>query len=313
MINMENGIDLKKQRCLVLGGSGFIGTNLCLTLRDEAHSVRAFSTHALDLADVEWIEGDFLNNEALDAAIRDIDIVYHLISTTTPAVSNENPILDAQQNILQTLQLLDLCVAHKVKRVVFISSGGTVYGDAKLHPTPEVAPTDPICAYGVSKLSIEKYLGLYERLYGLKSIILRVSNPYGPFQYAQKKQGVIGAFIEKALAGREIEIWGNGTVVRDYIYIDDVVSALIKAAGYSGAQRIFNIGTGIGISLNNIVDALSAYLVKPLDVTYMRSRNVDVSRSVLDCTLALREMEWSATHNLEVGIGKTLAWFRGNG
>jgi UDP-glucose 4-epimerase len=312
MINMEIDVDLKQQRCLVLGGSGFIGTNLCLALRSAALSVRAFSTHSLDLAGIEWVEGDFLDGDALDAAVRDIDVVYHLISTTTPAVSNENPIMDAQQNILQTLQLLELCVAHKVKKVVFVSSGGTVYGDAKLLPTPETAPTDPICGYGVSKLSIEKYLSIYERLYGLKSITLRVSNPYGPFQYARKQQGVIGAFIEKALTGRQIEIWGNGTVVRDYIFIDDVVSALMKAVEYHGTQRIFNVGTGVGINLNDIVDALSLHLIKPLDVIYMRSRNVDVSKSVLDCSLALREMKWSATHDLETGIGKTLAWFREN-
>lgn len=307
---MLKGADLMNQRCLVMGGSGFIGTNLCRALSGRVRTLKAFSSSPADIEGVEWVQGDFLNNDDIVRAVKDVDVLFHLISTSTPASSNADPQADAQQNILQTLRLLEACRIKKVKRVIFISSGGTVYGDAKVHPTPECHPEKPICAYGISKLSIEKYLHLYERLHGITAITLRVSNAYGPYQYAQKKQGVIGAFISKFLAGQSIEIWGDGTVVRDYVYIDDVIDALIKASLYSGSFRTFNIGSGVGASLNTIISTISELLNEELDVIYKSSRALDVSKSVLDCTLAQRELCWSASHDLGNGIGKTLSWFK---
>lgn len=309
-VEMLNGAGLMNQRCLVMGGSGFIGTNLCRALSGRVRTLKAFSNSPTDIEGVEWVQGDFLNNSDIVRAVEDVDVVFHLISTSTPASSNADPLADAQQNILQTLQLLEACRVKQVKRVIFISSGGTVYGDAKVLPTPESHPEQPICAYGVSKLAIEKYLYLYERLHGITAITLRVSNPYGPYQYAQKKQGVIGAFISKFLAGQPIEIWGDGSVVRDYVYIDDVIAALIKVSLYNGSFRTFNIGSGIGSSLNSIISTISEQVNEELDIVYKSSRALDVSKSVLDCTLAQRELCWSASHDLESGIGKTLSWFR---
>lgn len=309
-VEMLNGADLMRQRCLVMGGSGFIGTNLCRALSGRVRILKAFSNSPVDIEGVEWVQGDFLNNDDIVRAVEGVDVVFHLISTSTPASSNADPLADAQQNILQTLKLLEACRAKQVKRVIFISSGGTVYGDAKVLPTPESHPEQPICAYGVSKLAIEKYLYLYERLHGITAISLRVSNPYGPYQYAQKKQGVIGAFVSKFLAGQPIEIWGDGSVVRDYVYVDDVIDALIKASLYNGNFRTFNIGSGIGASLKSIISTISKQVNEELDIVYKSSRALDVSKSVLDCTLAQRELCWSASHDLESGIGKTLAWFR---
>lgn len=305
-----NSDDLINQRCLVMGGGGFIGTNLCHALRGRVRSLKSFSSRPAAIEGVEWIQGNFLDNDDILRAVVDVDVVFHLISTSTPASSNADPLADAQQNILQTLQLLEACRATQVKRVIFISSGGTVYGDAKVLPTPESCPEQPICAYGVSKLAIEKYLHLYERLHGITAITLRVSNPYGPHQYAQKKQGVIGAFISKFLAGQPIEIWGDGSVVRDYVYIDDVINALIKASLYNGSFRTFNIGSGIGVSLKDIINTISEQINEELNIVYKSSRALDVSKSVLDCTLAQRELCWSANHDLKSGIGKTFSWFR---
>ncbi|WP_081818671.1 NAD-dependent epimerase/dehydratase family protein [Pseudomonas sp. PH1b] len=305
-----NSNDLINQRCLVMGGGGFIGTNLCRALRGRVRRLKSFSKHPTNIEGCELIQGDFLNTADIIRAVEDVDIVFHLISTSTPASSNADPILDAQQNILQTLQLLDACCSAQVKRIIFISSGGTVYGDAKVIPTPENYPEHPICAYGVSKLAIEKYLHLYERLHGIVAINLRVSNPYGPYQYAQKKQGVIGAFISKFLASQPIEIWGDGSVVRDYVYIEDVVEAMINASVYNGGFRTFNIGSGIGTSLRSIINVISEHTNQELNIVYKDSRTIDVSRSVVDCSLAQRELRWSANHDLKSGIGKTLSWFR---
>ncbi|UZE19659.1 NAD-dependent epimerase/dehydratase family protein [Pseudomonas sp. B21-054] len=305
-----NTESLRAQRCLVLGASGFIGTNLCLALKGRVKAVRAFSRHMNTIEGVEVFQGDFLNEEDLIRAVRDIDVVFHLVSTNTPASSNASPILDAQQNIIQTLQLLEACRASNVRRVVFVSSGGTVYGDASVIPTPEGSLEQPISAYGISKLAIEKYLALYERLYGISTVSLRVSNPYGPYQYARKQQGVIGAFISKSLRGENIEIWGDGSIIRDYIYIDDVVGALIKAITYKGDLRVFNVGSGVGVSLVDIVAILSEVLGDNLHLTYKGARGVDVSKSILDCTLAKTELDWTPFVDIRSGILKTLAWFK---
>lgn len=305
---MSDIMHLAKQRCLVLGGSGFIGTNLCIALRDKVQSLKSFSAHAGGIDGVEYIKGDYLNKNDIDSAICDVDTVFHLISTSTPASSNASPLIDAQQNIVQSLQLLDACRSGNVRRVIFVSSGGTIYGNAST-PTPESHPQNPICAYGISKLAIEKYIVLYERLYGITGISLRLSNPYGPHQHSHKQQGVIGTFIRKSLAGEKIEIWGDGSVIRDYIYIDDVIDAMTRSAEYNGKERIFNIGSGIGTSLNEILETLSSLINHEILVNYEASRDLDVSKSVLDCSLASQELSWQASHDLKQGIKKTLDWF----
>lgn len=307
---MKNSIRLSEQRCLVLGGSGFIGTNLCVALRGKVKSLKSFSRHSVDMDGVEWVGGDFFNDADIKSAVSGVDTVFHLISASTPASSNEDPLKDAQQNILQTIKLLEACRKSSVSRIIFISSGGTVYGEPALLPTPEAHLENPICAYGVSKLAIEKYLQLYERLHDLPSIILRVSNPYGPYQHSRKMQGVIGSFISKAFNGEPIEIWGNGEVTRDYVYIEDVVDAIIKAAVYEGGYRVFNIGSGRGATINEIASFISSSMMADLKISHKESRTVDVSKSILDCTLAESELRWMAKQNLKTGIALTVSWFK---
>ncbi|MER2104540.1 MAG: NAD-dependent epimerase/dehydratase family protein [Pseudomonas atacamensis] len=298
--------------CLVLGGSGFIGTNLCIAWRSRVRSVRAFSRQPLMIDGVDSFVGDFLNSQDLIAAVKGIDVVYHLVSTNTPASANASPLGDVQENVVQTLKLMEACRGAGVRRIVFVSSGGTVYGDAVVVPTPEGSLEQPISAYGISKLAIEKYIALYERLYGITAIVLRVSNPYGPYQYGRKQQGVIGTFISKTLKGEDIEIWGDGSVVRDYIYIDDVVDALLKTIQYPGKSRVFNIGSSIGVALNDIVTVLAELMPEEPRLIYREARGVDVVVSILDCSLAKRELDWQPYNDLRSGISKTLSWFHKN-
>lgn len=303
-------VTLANQNCLIMGGSGFIGTNLCLGLKDKVKSLKYFSTSQNNVEGVEWLEGNFLNDNDLERAIQGVDTLFHLISTSTPASSNADPVKDAEQNILQTLKLLEACRKHSVQRVIFLSSGGTVYGEPQVLPTPEGYIENPICAYGISKLAIEKYLQLYERMHGITCISLRVSNPYGPYQFSQKKQGVIGAFIAKALNDQPIEIWGDGRITRDYIYIDDLIEAIETAATYTGSFRLFNIGSGQGHSINEIAEIVSDSVDSQLKIEYRESRSLDVSKSVLDCGLAQRELAWSTKVSLETGIQQTVNWFQ---
>jgi len=206
--------------------------------------------------------------------------------------------------------LFDLCRKLKVRRLVFLSSGGTVYGLPNAVPTPETAPTDPIGAYGVGKLAIEKYLAVYRHLHGLDYRILRVTNPYGPFQVPIKNQGLIAAIVSKALRGETNEIWGDGSVIRDYIFIDDVVEALVAAASDRSEGRIFNIGSGQGRSVRAAIAAIEGALGKKLDINWKQGRAADVPASVVAIERARDLMGWAPKTSLEAGLAETIQWWR---
>jgi UDP-glucose 4-epimerase len=235
---------------------------------------------------LEWITGDFQNVSDLRRAIDGVDAVLHLVSTTLPKGSNEDPVYDVNTNVISTIQMLNTMVKTEVKRLIFISSGGTVYGVPHAIPIPEDHPTNPGVSYGITKLMIEKYLYLYNRLHGLEPIILRAANPYGERQRAGAGQGAVAAFIRRALAGEPIEIWGDGSVARDYIYISDVARAFALALQYRGTKMIFNISSGVGTSLTDLVGAIETIIEKPLQVRHLPARSFDVPISVLDSSLA---------------------------
>jgi len=302
-----------KPSCIVLGGGGFIGTNLCRRLVLAGHRVRAFGRRcqfADELRGAEWYQGDFTDATALAAALETFDVVFHLVHSTTPQSANLDMAGDVQGNVVASLALFDLCRKLKVRRLVFVSSGGTVYGLPNAVPTPETAPTDPIGAYGVGKLAIEKYLAVYRHLHGLDYRILRVTNPYGPFQVPIKNQGLVAAIISKALRGETNEIWGDGSVIRDYIFIDDVVDALVAAASDQSEGRIFNIGSGVGRSVREIIAAIELALGKKLDITWKPARAADVPASVVAIERARELMDWMPKTPLDSGLAQTVAWWR---
>lgn len=309
----NTSIKLADMRCAVLGGGGFIGTNLCRALVNKVKSLRAFGRRQLfpeALLGCEWIQGDFADPTSLSAAISGCDVVFHLVNATTPQTANTNKIADLNANVVNTLHLLEACRETGVQRVIFASSGGTIYGIPKQIPTPETAPTDPITAYGISKLAIEKYLNLYEYLYGLEHCILRISNPFGPYQLAQKSQGVIAAFMHRALLGKPLEIWGDGNIIRDYIYIDDVIEALLLASTYGGMGRVFNIGSGEGRNLTNIIGEMNDLFKFGVQLEYRQGRPVDVPVSILNTEFALNELGWQKHTTFRQGLENTLAWMR---
>jgi UDP-glucose 4-epimerase len=302
--------------CLVLGGAGFVGSHLTEALAQSGQQVKVFERPHVDrLAllpreGVEVFTGDLLNPQALVPALRGTETVFHLVSTTLPKTSNDNPAYDVESNVVGGLRLLELCREHGVRKVVFVSSGGTVYGIPKSVPVAEDHPTDPICSYGIHKLALEKYLQLAHRLHGLEYSILRPANLYGPGQRLDTAQGAVAVFLDRALRGQPIEIWGDGSVVRDYVYVDDAVDAILKAARFAGAPRIFNIGSGRGTSLNQLVAEIQTLLGRPIKVNYASTRSLDVPANVLDPALARRHLEWSATTPLGEGLRRTYEWLR---
>lgn len=304
---------LSTMRCVVFGAGGFIGTNLCRSLAGKVDTLRAFGRrqsfpHALK--GIDWIPGDFTDSSSLAAAVAGCDVVFHLVTSSTPASSNVDKIGDLQSNVVSTLHLLDACREERVRRVIFVSSGGTIYGVPERIPTPECAPLNPITAYGISKLAIEKYLALYEYLYGIEYRVLRVANPFGPFQTALRNQGVIASFLRRALDGKPIEMWGDGSITRDYIYIDDVVEALELAALHDGSSRIFNIGSGEGRNLHEIHAAIEQVLGQTIDILRFEGRKVDVPSSILDVGLAASDLGWKPRTNFLDGLKKTAVWKR---
>jgi UDP-glucose 4-epimerase len=197
-----------------------------------------------------------------------------------------------------------------VEKIVFMSSGGTVYGVPRSLPIDEDHPTFPISSYGIQKLTIEKYLHLAQRMHGLDYCILRGANVYGPQQRLDIAQGAVAVFLDRTLRAKPIEIWGDGSVVRDYLYVEDLAGALVKAATYQGEPRIFNVGSGIGTSLNELVSTLRAVTGAKLDVQYSGARAVDVPANVLECARARRHLGWQPQVSLAEGVRRTYEWLR---
>jgi UDP-glucose 4-epimerase len=294
---------------LVLGGNGFIGSHLVDKLLAEGHKVRIFDKyeeHYLKpITEVDYRYGDFGNRGLLDDALNDIDMVFHLISTTLPETSNDDPVFDVQSNVVETLFLLEQCVAKNIQKVVFISSGGTVYGVPVELPVHENTPTEPECSYGITKLAIEKYLSLFRLLHGVDYVVVRPSNPYGDRQNQNSIQGAIPVFLNKVARGESLEIWGDGEVIRDYIFIDDLVEGIYKAATVNTQSRIFNLGSGTGHSLNHIVKIIRQITERNIKIEYKAKRAFDIPKIYLDISRAREKLSWAPLTSLESGIERT--------
>jgi UDP-glucose 4-epimerase len=302
-----------KPSCIVLGGGGFLGSNLCRRLVDSGHRVRAFGRQTQfpdEIRGAEWYQGDFTDAGALTGAMATFDVVFHLVHQTTPQSGNLDMASDMQKNVISSLALLELSRKLGVKRIVYVSSGGTIYGCPEQIPTPETAPTDPITSYGIGKLAIEKYLALYQYLHGLDYRILRVANPFGPLQMTLKNQGIIAVLASRAVSQESIEIWGDGSVVRDFVYVDDVVDALEATIDDRSSQRIFNIGSGQGRSLREVVATIERLVERKLDIRWMPARSFDVPVSVLAIDRARKALAWAPKTPFEAGLRCTIGWWQ---
>jgi UDP-glucose 4-epimerase len=306
--------ELAGLRCVVLGAGGFLGGALAAALCDHGAVVRGYGRPAHRTASDEriaWTYAQLSDSRALARVLDGQQTVFHCIGSSLPATSNDDPAAALLDDVHGTLKLLDLCAASGITNVIFVSSGGTVYGIPSVVPTPESEPTNPISAYGINKLMVEKYLALYRRLHGLDYRVLRIANPYGPGQSPLRPQGVVASMVRAALTGAAIEIWGTGEVTRDFLYVDDVVDALLRSAGYEGPERVFNVGSGVGRSVNDVLAAVQdAFGGMPLEVVRKPGRIADVPASVLDPALARRALGWNPKIGMREGILNTAAWMR---
>jgi len=304
-------------RVVVLGGCGFIGSHLCRELVSAGRRVRVFDKLSAacnlirDLAgEIEVVGGDAARADDVLAALEGAETVFHLVHTTVPGSSMADPSYDVESNVAASVRWLSQIGQTSVRRIIFISSGGTVYGKPQRNPIDEQHPTDPISSYGITKLAIEKYVAMYAAAAGIDYLILRPSNVYGEGQRLHIGQGVIGVLIDRALRGQELEVWGTGDSLRDYIYIADFIGAVRSLLTYTGSHRIFNVSRGKGHSVQDILEILQRQLGRLPKIKYEPARRFDVPANVLDASLLRAEVGWEPLFSLEEGVARVVQWLR---
>jgi UDP-glucose 4-epimerase len=296
-------------KSLVTGASGFLGRNLVAALIRSGEAVVALgrARHAVSPpAGVIWVDADVNAFDDWRAALEEVSTIYHLAWSSLPHSANAAPSQDASTNIVGTLRLLEALRSRPGTRFVFPSSGGTVYGPLDVVPVPEEHPTKPLTAYGISKLAVENYLNFFGDTHGLVPVSLRISNLFGPGQAFGRGFGAIATLSAFALRGEPIVIYGDGKTVRDYIFVTDLVDAILKAGQSGATSRVLNIGTGEGRSLNDIIDMVARHVDRPLQVNYIDRRAFDVPVSILKIDRARAELGWSPIVAFEDGIAQTI-------
>lgn len=304
------------KKILILGGYGFLGTNIIKYVDAHMRDVYQFivfdkfnhhmggikcdsiiKTYAGDFSDADLMERIFCENH--------IDLIIHALSTTVP-VDSANARYDVETNLLPTLDVLALMVKYNVKDIIYISSGGAVYGTRDNKPHEESDAVYPISSYGVVKVTTEKYMMQYAQLYGLRPLILRLSNPYGPYHYSMK-QGVINIAMTKALRNETLQIWGDGNDKKDYIYVEDFVNILFRLLDKGVSNQVVNIGSGTLMSVNEIADAVRAH-VPSFHATHESNQQFDASHFELNINKLKSLIGDYPFTSFQEGLNKTYLW-----
>jgi UDP-glucose 4-epimerase len=297
-------------RCLVVGANGFIGSHLVDALAAGGHQVTAFDRFsrgaaAFTSSGVTTHVGDFLSHADLREALEGKEYVFHFLSTTSPAVADSEPTLDIRTNISQSVDLFDLCVASGVRKVYFASTGGAIYGDQRDEFFSEVSRTLPVSPYAIGKLAIENYLRYFRTRHALESVSLRISNPFGPRQHARRKQGLIPIALRQIVKNDFVTKYGSGSMTRDYIYVEDVARMIASMPGTDSKHEVYNIGSGIGRTVNQVLDAIRTVTQRDFEVREVPTPATFVERAVLDGSRFASEYGAQRLVTLEDGIERT--------
>jgi UDP-glucose 4-epimerase len=297
-------------KVLVIGGNGFIGAHLVDALVIAKHDVTVFDRFSnggpsYRSTGVRAITGDFLNRAAVRRAVGGNQIVFHLLSTTTPATADADATLDLRTNVIPSVELFEECVSAGVEHVFFASTGGAIYGGTHEGLLDEYAPTLPMSPYAIGKLAIENTLGFFESVHHLRSTSLRLSNPYGPGQRARRGQGLIPIAISAVLEGGPVVRFGDGTMVRDYIYVNDLVEMVVRMVGTTPIYPVYNIGGGRGASVNEVFTLVRRVMERDFAIEVRAVPSTFVQSVVLDSTRYQREFGVVELVPLEEGIRLT--------
>ncbi|MDA8233298.1 MAG: SDR family oxidoreductase [Clostridia bacterium] len=301
-------------KVVVTGGAGFIGSHIVDRLIEEGHDVVVVDN--LSTGNVGQIrpEGEFYQLDITDAALEEVfakerpQFVIHHAAQIDVQKSLEDPVLDASVNILGTVNLLNCCVKYEVGKVIYASTAA-VYGVPQYLPIDENHPVGPISNYGISKYTPEQYLKVYQEMFGLNYTVLRYANVYGPRQGVKGEGGVICIFANKFLAGQAPFIFGDGSQTRDFVYVGDVVKANL-AALEKGDGGVFNIGTGVQVSVNELLEQFKLLLGGSIEPVYEPPRAGDIRDSVFDVSRAAEVLDWQSEWSLEDGLRETVKYYQ---
>jgi len=306
-------------RILVTGGAGFIGSHVADAFLAAGHDVGVLDDLSSGVREhvdprVRFWQAD-IRDPGVDQIIAEFkpDLLSHHAAQMSVGVSVREPQRDADINIRGTLNLLEAAVRHGVRRVVFASTGGAMYGDQAVPPTPETVLPEPVSPYGVAKLAVERYLHAFQVMHNLDAVALRYANVYGPRQNPHGEAGVVAIFCRAIVADQPFTINGDGAQTRDYTYVGDVVQAVLQAAALPATAPlpILNIGTGVETSVTALVTHLQALAGRPLRFHHGPAKPGEQRRSALDATRAQRVLGWQPTVDVRTGLAQTLAWFAG--
>ena len=302
-------------KVLVTGGAGFIGSHVVDRLLQEGHDVvvvdnlvtgkrknvpKAAQFYKLDIENPK-LERIFRNERP--------SIVFHLAAQMNVRRSVEDPMFDAQVNVLGTLNVLEQASKHGARKVIFSSSGGAIYGEQLAFPAPETHITQPLSPYRISKLCGEHYLSYYHRLSGIQVVSLRYANVYGPRQDPEGEAGVVAIFIQKMLRGEQAVVNGNGRQTRDFVFVEDVVESNLMAMG-SEVEGVYNVGTGIETSVNDLFKIVVDLTKVEFKEVHGPAKRGEQARSVIDSTKLHRDLGWEPKVDLREGLRRTVEYFR---
>ncbi|MFV0533987.1 MAG: NAD-dependent epimerase/dehydratase family protein [Cumulibacter sp.] len=295
--------------CLVVGGNGFLGSHLVDRLAADGHRVRAFDVYTTPQQytslGVECWVGDFLNDTDLDRATAGQQYVFHFLSTTTPSAADNNPVRDIETNLMQSVRLFQSCAEHGVERVYFASTGGAIYGLNAPGLLSETHAAEPVSPYGIGKLAIERYLDYFRLKHGLESVALRISNPYGTRQHPVRKQGLIPIVLRQIANGEPVTQYGDGSMVRDYLFVADLVEMIARFVDAQPKYPVYNLGSGVGHSVAEVLSLIRAVTGRELDIQRQPTPATFVPRVILDTSRFVTEFGAAAATPLEVGIAAT--------
>lgn len=306
---------MQNHKVLVTGGAGFVGSHLSNKLLDLGYNVHILDNLSTGLPQnipqkAIFHNIDIRNRIAIENlfAAEKFPIIFHNAAQMSVIRSVKRPVMDADINIIGTLNILDIGLVNGLQKIVFASSGGVIYGNPNKAPQDEDHPLNPISPYGLSKLSCERYLEYYWTNHGISHIALRYANVYGPRQSSKSGAGVIGIFMEKILKGEQPTIYGRGNKTRDFIFVSDIVNANIAALNYHGVGA-FNIGTGIETNVNTIFRLIKKHLNLSIPEIHIGEEAGEQLRSVLDITKAQKHLHWSPQISFSDGLKQTIDWY----
>lgn len=299
-------------KILITGGAGFIGSHLTDALIEKGNEILIIDNLSSGKMENVNPKAEFYKLDIQSPEISEIfkknkpEAVFHLAAMIDVRKSVEDPAKDAETNILGSLNVLENCRKNGVEKIIFASTGGAIYGDADIIPTPESYPEFPLSPYGIAKLTIEKYLNYYHKIFGLSFVALRLSNVYGPRQNSEGESGVVAIFCDKIFLGRQPVINGDGEQTRDYVFVDDVVEANILALE-KDKIGVFNVGTGKETSVNEVFKKLKNLSKTEIKGIYGPAMKGEQKRSCLDFSKIEKELGWTPKYDLERGLAETIS------